>query len=209
MAGDALQTTGDLLQRGGWVMWPLLALSLVAVALSVERLIFWALTHRPGRRRWLAAVADRLRAGDHPGARALIAKDGSVYARAAASLLDRPAGAGDAAAVEVIEALRPEIERFSIALSTIITAAPLLGILGTVLGIIDSFGVLGAGAGGPVTDPALVADGIAMALITTAFGLVISAFTLFPHAMARASASRCLSRLEALAAAAEQGRAAA
>ena len=201
---DAMETARTIFERGGWVMWPLLSLSVVSVALSAERLLYWASVHRPGRGRWLRALAGRLRAGDAPGARAMVARDRSVYSRVAEALLDRPAG--DAAAVEIIEAQRPEIERFSVALSTIITAAPLLGILGTVLGIIDSFQILGAAAGGPVADPSLVADGIAKALITTAFGLIISAFTLFPYAMARASASRCLGRLESLAAAAIQAK---
>ncbi len=203
---DSFETARVIFDRGGWVMWPLLALSMVAVALSAERLIFWGLTHRPGRGRWLARLADRLRAGDDKGARAVLGSDGSVYGRVAARLLSTPAS--EEAIIEIIEAERPGFERFSIALSTIITAAPLVGILGTVLGIIESFELLGGATGSPVSDPAQVAAGIAKALITTAFGLVISAFTLFPHAMARASASRCVGRLESLGAAAIQGRAA-
>ena len=90
-------------------------------------------------------------------------------------------------------------------LSTIITAAPLIGILGTVLGIIDSFQLLSAAGSDPISDPTQVAGGIAKALITTAFGLIVSAFTLFPYALTRASASRCIGRLESIGAAAIQG----
>lgn len=202
MFGSWLAGAGDIMARGGWAMWPLLAMSLVAVALSVERFIYWGLTHRPSRGRWVARLADRLRAGDRQAVEAMCAKDESVYSSVARGLLQRRAG--EAAAVELIEAHRPDIERFGVALSTIITAAPLLGILGTVTGIINSFDLLGRSGADAVSDPSLVAGGIAEALLTTAFGLVVATLTLFPFAFFRASASKCLGRLEGLVAAAEQ-----
>lgn len=184
-------------------MWPLLALSVLSVALTIERILFWAVTHRPGRAAWLERLGERLRAGDWSAAQAITAKDGSVYGRVTSKLLAR--SPSDAALIELIELERPRIERFGLGLSTIITAAPLIGILGTVLGIIESFQLLGAAGGEPISDPTQVAGGIAKALVTTAFGLIVSAFTLFPYAMARASASRCVGRLESLGAAAIQG----
>jgi len=179
-------------------------MSVVAVTLSVERLLFWMVTNRPGRASSLSRLSDRLRAGDWPAVRAIVAKDGSIYGRVVSALLDRTPS--ESALIELVELERSRIERFSLTLSTIITAAPLVGILGTVLGIIDSFQLLGGANGaGPISDPTQVASGIAKALITTAFGLIVSAFTLFPYAMARASASRCIGRLEALGAAGMQG----
>jgi len=205
--GPILQSVRDLFAAGGWAMWPLLALSLLGAALSVERLLFWITTDRPGRRRFLQQLTSRLRSGDAPGARALIARDGSVYARVAEGLLDRTPS--DAAALELVESVRPVIDRFTTTLSTIITAAPLLGILGTVTGIIESFQLLGASGSESavnVADPAQVASGIAEALVTTAFGLLVATAVLFPFAWARGAAERCLGRLETLAAAAMQGR---
>ena len=77
------------------------------------------------------------------------------------------------------------------------TAAPMLGILGTVLGIIKSFGLLGASVdAGAAADPTAVATGIAQALYTTAFGLTIALLTLFPYAIFRACADRAFTRLE-------------
>jgi len=191
------------MRQGGWVMWPLLALSLVSVSMTVERVFYWLATNRPGRTRLLGALAARLRAGDVTGARALIGRDSSIYARAVETLLDR--GPTDHAAVEIVEGLRPGVERFSSAQSTIITAAPLLGILGTVTGIIQSFGLLAGMNQEAVSDPGAVAGGIAQALITTAFGLIVAMVALFPYAIFRAAADRCFSRLEALTAAASQG----
>ncbi len=63
-------------------------------------------------------------------------------------------------------------------LDTMITVAPLLGILGTVIGIISSFKILGTAG---IADPKLVTAGIAQALITTATGLTISIVTVFPY----------------------------
>ncbi|MFG0275890.1 MAG: MotA/TolQ/ExbB proton channel family protein [Phycisphaerales bacterium] len=202
MLGSWLASAGDIMERGGWAMWPLLAMSLVSIALSVERFVFWGLTHRLSRAGWVARVADALRAGDRGAVESLCARDDSVYGGVARGLLARRAG--EAAAVELIEAHRPTIERFGVALSTIITAAPLLGILGTVTGIIQSFDLLGRSGADAVSDPTLVAGGIAEALLTTAFGLVVATLTLFPFAFFRASAGKCLGRLEGLVAAAEQ-----
>jgi len=88
-------------------------------------------------------------------------------------------------------------------LSTIITAAPLLGILGTVIGIIRSFNLLGEQR--MLTDTRLVATGIAEALLTTALGLVIALVTLFPYMAFRKQADRALGRMESLIASAQEG----
>ena len=113
-------------------------------------------------------------------------------------LLDEPAS--DASAADAVESQRHRLERFMPTLSTIITAAPMLGILGTVLGIIASFELLSAQNAS--TDPQSVSQGIAESLLTTAAGLVVAVVTLFPYNALRAQVDRTLSRLESLAAAA-------
>lgn len=194
---EAVQQMISLFTRGGPVMWPLLALSVVSVAMSIERLIFWLSTHSPTRRRWLRSLTANLAEGDRPAAKALIAKDRSVYAGVAGALLaSKPR---ETIAVEMAERFRPALERFGTTHATIITAAPLLGILGTVLGIIDSFDLLGSSEN--VRDISAVAAGIAQALITTAFGLIVALVTLFPHMFFRAHADRGLSEIEMLSAA--------
>lgn len=194
-----------LMRAGGWVMWPLLALSLVAVTLSSERLAFWASTHRPRRLVTIEAIAREVRDGQLDKALKRARRDRSVYGRYLAALIERTtarASAGtplhESFAHEQAERLRPAVERFSATLSTIITAAPMLGILGTVTGIIKSFRLIGQA--GIVTDPTSIAAGIGEALFTTAFGLVVALVTLFPHAMFRAQSERCLARLEVIAA---------
>ena len=187
-----------LFEKGGPVMWPLLVMSVISVALTLERGVFWLRTHRPGRRKWLFSLADALRTGDRAAAKAIAADDSSLYADAADLILARKVG--PASAVEMAETFRPVFDRFSLTLSTVITAAPLLGILGTVTGIIRSFQLLGGSA--QVTDINAVAGGIAEALITTAAGLVVALITLFPYMVFRAQSDRCLGNIELLVASA-------
>lgn len=200
---DVFARISHLFIQGGLTMYPIALLSVVSVAISFERTVFWARQHGPGRGMWLARMLDLLRSGDEAGARAMIGKDGSVYARAAEALLSKDS-AHRPGVLEVVEGARQSAERFSAALSTIITAAPLLGILGTVLGIIRSFDLLGTGE--QVTDITEVAGGIAEALITTAAGLIVALVTLFPSMAFRAAAHRCLGAVEAMAEAAHQVR---
>lgn len=203
MATGPFDTAKQLMDQGGWVMWPLLVMSLVSLAMTFERQLFWMTTNRPGRGRWLTTLCDLFRAGNTDGVRSAIRGDSSVYARTSVGVLER--GTSDAALVETVESVRPSIERFSSAQSTIITAAPLLGILGTVTGIIRSFSLLSSGVSERVTDPSLVAGGVAEALITTAFGMVVAILALIPYAIFRAKSDRCFGRIEVIAAAAQQG----
>ena len=204
-----LEWTAMLIERGGPVMYPLVAVSVISLALIFERGAFWLAVRRnspPARLRELNAA---LRLGKRKRARQLIAANRTPYDHVARAVLEQ--GASDAVAVEAVQHERPRFDRFMVSLSTIITAAPLLGILGTVMGIIQSFQLLGVATeaeGAALTDPRQVSGGIAQALITTAFGLIVALFTLFPYMAFRAQVERALNRLESLIASAQQGEAA-
>ena len=182
-------------------MIPLIVLSIISVALIFERCWFWLLVGGRGSLRRLEKLNTALRSGDTKTAEKMVKRDYSPYGYVAKSMLDN--GASDAVAMESVESQRPRIDRFMVALSTIITAAPLLGILGTVIGIIQSFRLLGEQA--VLTDPSDVAGGIAAALLTTALGLIVALVTLFPYMLFRGWSSRSIGRLEAVIAAAQQG----
>lgn len=188
----------DLMTRGGIVMWPLLALSVLATMLSFERLWFWLRQHRPANVRRMQEMAHRLRQGERAAAGQLAAEDRSIYGQLVRRLVSEDTT--EALAVAAVENQRPRLERFMATLSTIITAAPMLGILGTVLGIISSFQVLSDKSMG--ADPRLVSQGIAEALLTTAAGLILSLAVLLPYNLFRSQMDRALSRLETLIAAA-------
>lgn len=185
----------ELMRRGGWVMWPLLGLSLLSATLLFERCWFFVLMNHPDRLRRVDRLGWLLRQGGIEQARALAAGDGSVYGDVVRRLLSEPIN--DASIAQAVEAQRRRLERFMPTLSTVITLAPMLGILGTVLGIIASFQLLSDQIW--TTDPKAVSQGIAEALITTAAGLIVAAGTLLPYNILRAQIDRTLSRIEVLA----------
>lgn len=200
MIQSIYESSEELFAKGGWVMWPLLGLSLVALSLAFERFWFFLGTNSITRRSKVAQMAALMRAGHFEQAKNMAAKDRGVYGRITKAMLEEPGN--DAAAVAAVEEQRHRLERFMPTLSTIITAAPMLGILGTVTGIISSFQLLSDQA--KVT-PNEVSGGIAEALLTTAAGLIVALVVLFPYNAFRAQIDRTLGRIEALIAAASVG----
>jgi biopolymer transport protein ExbB len=162
---------------GGPVMYPLLACSILVLTVIIERTIFW-LTIDLGRdQKLLDEIMELCRTGDWESVRHKVSGTKDYIIRVLVSgILHRQFSmikAMEAAAVEEIKQMR----RYMGVLDTMITVAPLLGILGTVLGIIDSFEVMGTAG---IEHPRLVTAGIAQALITTATGLGIAIFSVFP-----------------------------
>ena len=187
----------DFMHRGGFVLWPLLVLSVVTISIVVERTMFWwRLDSRSGQARYEKLV-QAARKGDATRLATLAETDASPYAVFVRHLTSDESTPDEASAAIAAEAVRPSLERGSILLSTIVTAAPMLGILGTVVGIIQSFELLGGDA--TITDPSQVSGGIAEALISTACGLVVALTALFPNMILRGRQERALGRLEALA----------
>jgi biopolymer transport protein ExbB len=191
----------SIIERGGWVMWPLMAVSVISVAVSIERFWYWSSLHGSRETARFRKLLRAFRAGDRSRAEETIRSPGTVYDRLAKRMLDD--GPDDAIAVEAIEDLRGQTERFLNILSSIITASPMLGILGTVTGIIQSFELLGGTR--TLVDPRDVSAGIAEALITTAAGLVIALGTLFPYMIFKSQAERSIGRFESIVSAAKQG----
>lgn len=185
----------QIFDAGGIVMYPLLLLSVIALGAVIERVLYWS-RHRSSRElRNLDRYAQLLDAGQRDAAAQLARKDRSPMGRLVA-WSSESASPGEESVLVAIEALRPRLERFSTMLAAIIASAPLLGILGTVVGIIESFDLLGEASS--VSDPSVVAGGIAEALYTTAAGLTIALVALYPASFFRARASVALSRLESL-----------
>ena len=203
---DSIDSILDFMARGGLVMWPLLFLSILTVSVVLERAVFWGrLDSRRGRGRY-RALAEALRRGDVPKVTGLVTGDGSPYSDLARDVVEHEEGVDEATVAVLSEEVRPRFERGLLLLSTIVTAAPMLGILGTVIGIIRSFELLGGDA--TITDPNQVSGGIAEALFTTAAGLVVALVALFPYMLFRGRQERALGRLESLATAAITGLAA-
>lgn len=173
----------DIFIRGGPLMWPLLLCSVLSLTISIERILFWWREKRRRDNNRLERIFRQTEAGDPHSALSFShgktsGADGLYYAVRilASGLAHRDYGLRESMEV----AAEDEIERMKRGLDildTIITMAPLLGILGTVLGIIDSFDLLGHSG---IEDPKAVTGGIAQALITTAAGLTVALMTLVP-----------------------------
>ncbi len=168
----------ELMIKGGPVMWPLLACSVVALAVVFERLLFWLVVSIRKDQNRINRIFTLTEEGDFDMA---IEEGGStrclVCRILTAGLAHRDYGLTqslEAAAMQEIEKMKRSLS----VLDTIITMAPLLGILGTVAGIIVSFDLLGAAG---LEDPKAVTGGIAQALITTAAGLAIAIVALLPY----------------------------
>jgi len=170
----------ELFVAGGVVMFPLLAFSVAAIALIIERIRFW---YRINQRqnRVVREVLNLYRLDNVVGALDKLRKNADLpIARMFLSALEleQPNPEEFRLALESeAQAEIPVLKRFNNIFETIISLAPLLGLLGTVLGLIASFASLNIGdVGGTKTGS--VTAGISEALVSTASGLVVAIFTL-------------------------------
>jgi biopolymer transport protein ExbB len=163
---------------GGPVMYPLLVCSLIVTTVIIERCIFWIRTGMQRNRPLLDEVLELCRQGDWQAVREKTRGCRDYVVRILVSgILHREFSmlkAMESAAADEVQRMR----RFMGVLDTMITVAPLLGIFGTVLGIITSFEMLGTAG---IQDPKAVTSGVAQALITTAAGLGIAILSVFPY----------------------------
>lgn len=168
----------NIFLSGGPVMYPLLVCSIISLTVVIERLVFWITLNRRRNRQLLNEIMDLCESGDWEAVRRETAgsKDPIVKILISGILHRRYSmiKAMEASAADEIKRMR----RFMNVLDTIITVAPLLGIFGTVIGIIQSFDVLGTSG---IEHPEIVTAGIAQALITTAAGLGIAILSVFPY----------------------------
>lgn len=170
----------ELIQAGGWLMVPIIGLSVVALAIILERL--WVLRRArimPGN--LVGTIRQLHRQGQLTPQRLTQLREDSPLGRIlVAGLVNRHHSrevmkeAIEAAGRQVIAAL----ERYLDTLGTIAAVEPLLGLLGTVLGMIQVFSEIVSGG---IGEGARLAGGISVALITTAAGLMVSIPTLMFH----------------------------
>jgi len=161
-----------ILQAAGWPIWFLLAASIIAVALIIER----SLSLRPAKiipPQLFEQVVDMYRRqGVSEAVLERLAKDSPLGAVLAAGLRNHKASryVMKEAIEEAGRAVAHELERFLTTLGTIATAAPLLGLFGTVIGMIEIFGSQSPTG----SNPQQLAHGISIALYNTAFGIAIA-----------------------------------
>ncbi|MBE2263391.1 MAG: MotA/TolQ/ExbB proton channel family protein [Burkholderiaceae bacterium] len=172
----------SIIQAAGWPIWPLIACSVLALALIIERFVSLK-TARVAPPKLLDEALTVSRASV-PSADVVSQLEqnsalGEVLASGFRALNSNPrcSEADLRASMEGAgRAVAHRLERYLAALATIASAAPLLGLLGTVIGMIEIFGSQAPGSSGlgSATNPAQLAHGISVALYNTAFGLIVA-----------------------------------
>ena len=184
----------SIIQAAGWPIWPLIVASIVALALIFERI--WSLRQ--------AVVAP---AGMVDQVLAEFRQSGATQELLKKTAARGPLGRILAAGLANVKAPRPvmkeaieevgrvvthDLERFLTSLGTIAAAAPLLGLLGTVIGMIEIFGSQGASGSNPIQ----LARGISIALYNTALGLIVAIPSLMFYRYFRAKVDGLIVEME-------------
>ena len=179
-----------ILVKGGAVMIPLLASSVVSLAVIIERYFFW---RRLRKRENDTIILQFVEAGNVEQAQKLANESRHPVGRVLhAGLEYRQLSPGTAMEAEAQAELR-RVKAYLPILDTIITLAPLLGLLGTITGMIGAFGIVSETGLG---QPTAITGGVAEALIATATGLSIAMMTLLPYNYFRAKAEQLTERME-------------
>jgi biopolymer transport protein ExbB len=161
-----------IIQAAGWPIYPLLLASIIAVALIIERAVSLRMVKivPPGLLDQVVTVYQRQ--GVTPEVLDKLAKDSPLGEVLSAGLrnVNSPREVMKEAIEEAGASAAHDLERFLTTLGTIATASPLLGLFGTVIGMIEIFGSQGPTG----TNPQQLAQGISIALYNTAFGIGIA-----------------------------------
>lgn len=201
--GESAMTFRQAWEYGGWIMWVLAAISVFA--LSMVFYFLWALrTGAVAPHDLLSDVLAKIRSGDLNEARRLSDKRPSPLSAIILTALDTVRNVPDcdsnllrsvveAEGVRQGDAIQGQTEF----LLDIATIAPLLGLLGTVLGMLTAFGSVASDIAS--AKPVVLASGVSKAIVTTIFGLVVAIPCMAFYAWFRRRASRQISNLEAAA----------
>lgn len=172
---DAISEVIMYFQKGGLVMWPLLFCSVAVVSIAIERFLFYRAAD--SGHKFVLQYCALLAAGDRRGALELAQGAGGEAARivAAADGLERGRCEAylESQSGIFIAQLRNKLDYLGI----IVTMSPLLGLLGTIVGMIGAFSIFNLQAGAPLA----ITGGIGEALIATATGLCVAIMSLIAH----------------------------
>ncbi len=176
LLGDA--TPMELFRKGGPIMWPILLISFLGITVVVERLLFIIRENSTREPEVVEKMLESVEKRDIDGALALGRQSKDFIARILVySLTNKEYSLSNA----FIRASSQELARFQqgmATLDTVITAAPMLGLLGTVTGMMRTFGSMSGDLGSAAGQ---ITGGVAEALIATACGLAIAITALLPY----------------------------
>ena len=168
----------ELFAHGGPIMWPILLLSFIAITVVAERALFLVRENAHREPEVVAKMLEKVENQDVAGALSLGGRSRDYVARILVYALTHK---DHSLANAFTRAANQELNRFQQGLAiidTCITAAPLLGLLGTVIGMMNTFGALGTGD--IAANAGQITGGVGEALIATACGLAIAIIGLLP-----------------------------
>ena len=189
---------------GGYLMWVLAGISVLALA-TVMYLLVAHIRGALAPRTLMSDVFSKLQVGDHGEARRLCERRPCAFASITLAALDAargtPAGqranvttAIETAGAHVAERLQASVDW----LADLAAIAPLVGLLGTVLGMFQAFSGIASDLAANAR-PVVLAQGVSQAIVTTAFGLAVSIPCLIFHALLRRRTAKRIASLETLA----------
>ena len=177
----------DIIQAAGWPIWPIISCSIIAIAIIGER--FYSLRQSVvAPRDLLPRVVQEYRKSGVTADMLTRVSQSSQLGKVLAAGLKNVKSSREIMKESIEEAglaVSHELDRFLTTLGTIATMSPLLGLLGTIIGMIEIFG---ASTPTGITDPAQLAHGISIALYNAAFGIIVAvpALVFYRHFRARA-----------------------
>lgn len=186
----------DKIEHGGPIVWPILCLGLLALAIAVERALFLHRVHA-NTDRLMGRVNELAGRGDWNGCDALLMHEKDKPVRnvlhAGLSAVNEKRETLESVLQEAILKELPRLERFLPALNILGAVAPLLGLLGTVTGMIETFQAITLHGAG---DPRMMSGGISEALVTTMLGLSVAIPIMLLHTFLRRSVEHIVGDME-------------
>jgi len=193
-----LNAEKDLWQRitdGGLLVWPILGIGALALLLGLERL-FMMLRVRRYPESSVASVLQAAKEGDWDTCRSLLQQKATPTSRVLLCMLSKASSSNAALEKSMDEAILhelPRMERFLPTLQILAAVAPLLGLLGTVTGMINTFQVITLFGTG---DPHMLSGGISEALVTTQLGLAVAIPIMMLHHVLNSRVDRIVGEME-------------
>jgi len=186
-------------EAGGAFMYPIAVVGICAIAITIERWLFLTRVGRENSKLW-SEVSPLIAQGDVDGADRVTQGSDTAIARIlgnglAQARVDNKRSELEVATEEGLMEVLPAIEKRTHYLGTFSNMSTLLGLLGTVLGLIGSFAALGSAD--PAEKADLLSKGISEAMNCTAFGLMVAIPSLLMHSYLQAKTTELVDALEA------------
>jgi biopolymer transport protein ExbB/TolQ len=195
---DVYTTTVKFFQEGGLFMYPIAIVLGLGLAIAIERWVFLTLTTAKNKALW-NAVTPYLKAGNLAGAVQVTSKSGAAIGQIMTYGLNRVRSARrredvEQAMEESLMEVMPRLERRTHYLAAFANIATLLGLLGTIVGLISAFTAVATA--NPAEKADLLSASISVAMNTTAFGLIVAIPLLLVHTLLQTKTTEIIDSLE-------------